>query len=544
MYEITSSPSTPADFERVRQVEGFERIKAEFPAYLTDESKMSPQPFDYLFFPKDEAELAAIVREMNRCRVKITIAAARTGLVGGCVPIEGALVSLENMDQIEAVYFVPEADEWRVRVQCGVSLQALNQALKFKSFPNIERGGNQITHDHLVRFKETPETYFYPPDPTELSASMGGTTATNASGARTYRYGPTRDWVRGLRVLLANGEFLDIPRGKYFSSPAGEFVIYDSAGNDYPVKVPDYPMPRTKNTSGFFSAPHMDLIDLFIGSEGAFGIITAVDVAMLKQQSKVSIVQFLKSDEQAIELTEALRTEKRLRLDFLEFYSEKAIEMLRRHQKAEPAAVGMPPIPENAGSAIFFELSFDPLAEDIDFSALEETIANCGASLADSWAGYEIRELDRFKAFRHILPEMINAIIADRKKEYPALHKLGTDLAVPDEYLRALWQVYHEGLDSAGLQWVAFGHIGNNHIHVNVLPRNMEELEKGLELYNEFARKAVEFGGAVSAEHGIGKIKAKFLKAMFTQEQISQMRRIKEALDPQGLFNPGNIFAD
>jgi D-lactate dehydrogenase (cytochrome) len=108
---------------------------------------------------------------------------------------------------------------------------------------------------------------------------------------------------------MANGEFLDIPRGKYFSSPAGEFVIYDSAGNDCPVNVPDYPMPRTKNTSGFFSAPHMDLIDLFIGSEGAFGIITTVDVALLKQQSKVSIVQFLKSDEQAIELTEALRTE-------------------------------------------------------------------------------------------------------------------------------------------------------------------------------------------------------------------------------------------
>jgi D-lactate dehydrogenase (cytochrome) len=218
--------------------------------------------------------------------------------------------------------------------------------------------------------------------------------------------------------------------------------------------------------------------------------------------------------------------------------------MLRRRQKTEPAAVCMPPIPENAGSAIFFELSFDPLAEKIDFSALEETITKCGASLADSWAGYEIRELDRFKAFRHILPETVNATIAERKKAYPALHKLGTDLAVPDQFLRDLWQVYRQGLDDAGLQWVAFGHIGNNHVHVNVLPRNMQELEKGLELYTVFARKAVEFGGAVSAEHGIGKIKAKFLKAMFTPEQIAQMRRIKEALDPQGLFNPGNIFAD
>ena len=81
----------------------------------------------------------------------------------------------------------------------------------------------------MDRFRREPDPYFYPPDPAEMSASLGGTVTTNASGARTFRYGPTRAWVRGLRVMLANGEYLDIPRGKYFASPSGEFVVSDSA---------------------------------------------------------------------------------------------------------------------------------------------------------------------------------------------------------------------------------------------------------------------------------------------------------------------------
>jgi D-lactate dehydrogenase (cytochrome) len=106
-----------------------------------------------------------------------------------------------------------------------------------------------------------------------------------------------------------------------------------------------------------------------------------------------------------------------------------------------------------------------------------------------------------------------------------------------------MWQLYKSSCTQAGLEWCAFGHIGNNHIHVNILPRDMEDLHKGLELYEIFARRAVELGGAVSAEHGIGKIKRKFLKLMYTPEQIEQMKRIKEALDPVGLLNPNDIFA-
>jgi D-lactate dehydrogenase (cytochrome) len=303
-------------------------------------------------------------------------------------------------------------------------------------------------------------------------------------------------------------------------------------------------MPHTKNTAGFYAAPRMDLIDLFVGSEGCFGVITEVTAALLKREEKISMVQFLGSDEQAIELVNTLRNDERIQLDFLEFYSGNALNLLRLRQVQDPKSVDMPPIPKRAGAALFFEFSFEAMADNLDYGLLKEAINSCGASISDSWAAYENRELQRLKDFRHILPETINAIIAERKKQYPELHKLGTDLAVPDERLRDIWQIYGEGLEAADLEWVAFGHIGNNHIHVNILPRNDGELKKGLALYEHFAAKAVEFGGTVSAEHGIGKMKIKFLELMYSSDHLKEMQAIKFALDPGCLLNPGNIFDD
>ncbi len=543
-HKISTQLVPLADFDKIRRVEGFDRISAEYPIYLTDESKLSPAPFDHLFFPMDEAELAAIFKQMSAQKIKVTIAGARTGLVGGCVPREGALISLENFDRVKSITWDPEAEEWRIRCQCALDLRSINDQIVSKNLPDIANCGDRHALDALQRFKEDPATYFYPPDPTEMSASIGGTVATNASGARTYRYGPTRDWVRGIRVMLSNGEILNIPRGKYFASRGGEFAVFDSTGKEVCVKLPSYRMPHTKNTAGFFAAPGMDLIDLFIGSEGCFGVITEVTAALLKRNEKISLVQFLRSDEQAIELVDRLRNNNSVELDFLEFYSGNALELLQQRQAQDPRAVDMPPIPAQAGAALFFEFSFDAMADSLDYSQLEQAINSCGASISESWAAYENRELKRLKDFRHILPETINAIIAERKKQVPELHKLGTDLAVPDERLRDMWQIYYSALEAADLEWVAFGHIGNNHIHINIMPRNQSELQLGLELYERFAAKAVEFGGTVSAEHGIGKMKIKFLELMYSPNQLAEMQAVKLALDPDGMLNPGNIFPD
>jgi len=411
-----------------------------------------------------------------------------------------------------------------------------------KSFSSLPERVSAETKESLNQYRESPATYFYPPDPTEMGAALGGTVSTNASGARTYRYGPTRNWVRWIRVMLASGEVLEIPRGKYFATPAGEFTVIDSRGNETTIKIPTYSMPRTKNAAGIFSAPHMDLIDLFIGSEGIFGAVTQVEVALQRWRSPVSIVLFLPSDDKAIEFVQLLRREKCLHPEFIEFYSSSALAFLRIKQKEDPKAAGMPAIPEYAKAAIFFDMGFDPEARDNDYAMLEALVLECGSTLARSWAGYEQRDLERFKEFRHLLPETTTAIIAERKKGIPELHKLSTDFAVPDEALEEIWAFYTSKLEGAGLEWVAYGHIGNNHIHINIMPGTLEEMHRGLSIYREFAQKVVSLGGTISAEHGVGKIKKEFLSIMFSNKDLEEMKAVKRALDPGLMINPGTML--
>jgi D-lactate dehydrogenase (cytochrome) len=543
-HEIHAQPLPTADYQQVRRVEGFDTIRGEYPGYLSDESKLVSSSVDLLFFPKDEAELAAVIREMARRQVPMTIAGARTGLVGGSVPARGAVISMERFDQVKSIYYDVPGAEWRVIAQTSVSLKALGAMLSVKNFPSLERTTDPNLQAQYERFKSDKASYFYPPDPTETSATLGGSVVTNASGARTYRFGPTRNWVRAIRVFLANGEYLDIPRGLYFADHEGQFVIHTVSGSDLFLTIPDYTLPKTKCTAGFFTEPGMDLIDLFIGSEGVLGVVTQVEVALMQEEAKLSMVQFVNSDEEAVQLTDRLRAENSLKLDFLEFYSANALNLLRRVQQETPSSVGMPFLPEGRVSAVFFELSYDSHGDHRQLELLQDLITSSGADPALSWVAYEPRELERFKVFRHLLPETVNAIIAERKKDIPGLYKLGTDLAVPDKYLADLWHLYQNTCDGLGLEWVAFGHIGNNHIHVNILPRNIEEQQAGLSAYENFARQAVAWGGSVSAEHGIGKIKQKFLRLMYSEDQLAQMKQVKDALDPDGLFNPGDIFPD
>ena len=542
MHEIIAETVPYVTIDKVRSITGHSEIAKDYNSYLSDESRLAHKGAEYLFFPKDEPELSSVFREMSKKGIKVNLSSARTGLVGGAVPYGGSIVSLERFNKVLGIRYDGHLKEWLVRTQCAVSLRDLNDSVMKKNFSGLSEYGSSETRGFLEKYTEDKDTYFYPPDPTEMGACIGGTVATNASGARTYRYGATRNWVRLLRVMVASGEVLEIPRGKYFASPDGEFLIVDSKGNKTTVKIPMYSMPLTKNAAGIFSSPNMDLIDLFIGSEGILGAITEVEVALHKWDRFISIIQFFPSDEEAINFVIALRKEKTISPEFIEFYSSHALNLLREKQREDPKVVGMPPIPNYADSAIFFDIQFDPDEKNNDFSTLKETVERCGSSLKQSWAAYEQRDMKRFKEFRHILPETLNSIIAEKKKMIPELHKLGTDFAVPNEKLKEVWSFYKSNLEKEGLEWLAFGHIGNNHFHINVLPRSLEEMNTCLSIYKKFAKKAVSLGGTISAEHGVGKIKKDFFSIMFPEEKINEMKAVKNALDPEFMINPGDMF--
>jgi D-lactate dehydrogenase (cytochrome) len=217
--------------------------------------------------------------------------------------------------------------------------------------------------------------------------------------------------------------------------------------------------------------------------------------------------------------------------------------LLRSMGQQTPAYVEVARLPDDAAAAVYAEIPFEDEAElDAIYGALREVTAAAGLDPAHSWAGFSDKDLEEMKRLRHAVPETVNSIIGRRKVEVPELHKVGTDMSVPLDSLPQMMAFYRRRLDEAGLESVIFGHIGDGHVHVNILPRTAAELDQAEDLYMDFAREAVRLGGSVAAEHGIGRIKRKFLPIQFAEGDLDAMRAVKRAFDPTGLLNPGVLF--
>lgn len=152
------------------------------------------------------------------------------------------------------------------------------------------------------------------------------------------------------------------------------------------------------------------------------------------------------------------------------------------------------------------------------------------------------RECQRF--FRHAVPESVNMLIDERRRTDPTITKLGSDMSVPNTRLADVVAFYRRTLAESGLESAAWGHIGNNHLHVNILPRDAQDYRRGGELFAQWAAEVTAMGGAVSAEHGVGKIKAGFLETMYGHEAMVESARLKLQLDPAGQLGRGNLFSE
>lgn len=406
-----------------------------------------------------------ILTEANRTRTPITIAGGWTGLTGGSVPLDGWLVSLNKFCNIQV-------GSGRVIAGAGVSLKELQTAC----------GPRQ----------------FYAPDPTENTATIGGTIATNASGSRSFRYGSTRAHVLALKVAFIDGQVRTFHRG--------EAIDFDVAA---------LPIPNTtKYTAGYPLRPGMDWIDLLVGSEGTLGIVIEAELRLLPTPEELLAgVVFFRNDAEALEAVQAWRSIPSLRM--LEYFDRNSLRLLRTRYSE---------VPEQAGTALLIE------QEGPDLDALEDRITG------DSWFALSDTDRERFRQFRHALPEMVNEIMRRR-----GFLKLGSDYAVPLDRNREMLAFYHDRLK--GFDYVIFGHIGDAHPHVNLLPGTPEQFDAGKEIMLEFAREGVRLGGTVSAEHGLGKRKAHLLGIQYTTDPIDAMRAVKRRLDPQWLIGRGNLFA-
>jgi len=466
----------------------------------------------------------------------VTISSARTGIVAGAVPFGGLILSLEKMNQWLELKYSDKDKTWCLILEPGVSIKEIKERLDTKSM------SLKFNNDTLKAFKEDHRRFFYPPDPTETTALIGGTVATNASGARTFKYGATREFVKGLRVVIPNGEVLEIRRGEVKSDREGILIIETTQGKIV-VQIPTYTMPAVKNAAGIYATPSMDIIDLFIGSEGILGVISEVEINLVPTEDNIlAIMAFFPTDGDAIEFSRDIRGDfsgERLPLEAIEFFDTKSLELLRRKKEEEGQASTIPSIPPGSGSAVFFELSYKEEELDDLVSSVEGFINKHHSSMDTTWAGFDENELEKMKDLRHALPEAVNSIIGKRKQKFPSIHKVSTDMALPDEYLSDIFDYYVRNLASLNLDYVIFGHIGNNHLHINILPEDEIQLKASKELYTKMAEHIVNLGGTVAAEHGIGKVKRDFLKIMFGEKGIKEMQAVKYALDPKGILNPG-----
>lgn len=501
----------------------------EFQDYLTDASNMPGGNVEKIFLPDSAKEISEILAEASALGKAVTISGARTGTVGGAIPFGGYVISLEKLNRIKSV----DKQAMSAVVEPGVILADLQKTVE-------------------------AEGLFYPPDPTEWSCQLGGTVATNASGARSFKYGATREFVEGMTVALADGDVLRLQRGEIFANGDGVIELTAESGRKITAKAPTYERPNVrKNVSGYFNGQPLDAIDLFIGSEGTLGVVTEVELKLLpKPKGFFSGIVFFKDEKDLLAFVDDVKANSmrkpareqerndqvepyaptdvrasasvRISASLIEYFDANALKFISEK---------FPETPESMAGAIFFEQETTEETEDALFEAWNELLEKHNADIDGSWFTTTEQDREKMRAFRHALPVSVNERVVRNKRR-----KIGTDMAVPDENFPAFLKYYKDILDVSGMEYVIFGHIGDCHLHANIMPRDEDEAIKAGHIYGRCIAQALMLGGCVSAEHGIGKLKSKYLYVMMGERYINEMAELKRAFDPKGILGRENIL--
>lgn len=508
----------------------------EYDAYLRDESRRIGKA-DSISFPQSEADIQAVLAACYQDTVPVTVQGARTGLTGAASPNGGHVMSLGRMDQVLGCRY--DGDTFYLTVQPGVPLCELRKMISSRRFDTT--GWTDASLDALTQLSRAKEQFF-PPDPTETTASIGGMVACNASGARSYKYKATRGYIHALTLILMDGRKLHVQRGKH-TATGRKLTLWPDGGDPIHVELPAYQMPKTKNTSAYYAADDMDAIDLIIGSDGTLGVISEIELSLLPLPAFVhGVLCLFVSKDTAVSFVENLRRSDE-GIAAMEYFDVHALNVLRMQRKTHAAFSSLPPLAPWIHAAIYVELHGNDESDILArLNTIGDTLSAVGGDADHTWVARNASDLDKLLFFRHAVPESVNLLIDARKQKDPDITKLGSDMAVPNEHLRHIVDYYADSVTAHGLQSATWGHIGDNHLHVNILPNDMAQYDAGKKLFLEFAKTVSSLGGSVSAEHGVGKLKADFLPIMYTTEQLRQMKSIKAQFDPKGLLGMGNMF--
>lgn len=410
-------------------------------------------------------------------RICITPAGAQTSTTAASITDRGILLSLRGLSRIHEVNTTART----IRAEAGALVADVRRA--------AESAG-----------------LLFAPDPTsEEECTVGGAIACNASGARSFMYGPTAPHVRALKVALANGEFLELKRPQL-----------------------------EKNTVGFPIA--QDPVDWFIGSEGLLGVVLEAEFYLHELPAHVTGLAIPFTNETAaLEFVVAARQCPSVRPRCLEFFDKGAMEIARMAEGSKSWST-------NVYALVYTEEIGDytngsqPLDAWLSLAEQHKALAN-DIRVYDSPGA-----LHTARYMRHAVPQAMNESGAARRK-YGG-RKVSTDWAVPYTKLAQALAVARRLADEAGTpHGIAYGHAGNGHPHQNIIAENAEQLERIEKVVELTLREVIAMGGTVAAEHGIGKIKRKWLELQMSDTQQRVMRSLKHELDPLQILSPGNVFA-
>ena len=490
--------------------------------------------------PATAAEVGALLRQTRR----VLPVGAQSSLTGGATPMGEVVVTTRRLDRIVA------AGSGGVTAQAGVPIAELQAALARRNA-------------------------YYPPVPTFEGACIGGAAATNAAGAATFKYGATRDWIRGLQVVLADGSLLELQRGEHRAHPDGYFELHGPGGVRR-IPVPGYRMPDVpKRSAGYFARPGMDAVDLFIGSEGTLGMVTEVTCGVVSPRPEIGLVWLTVPDEaRALALVAALRREAQatwrsrdprgLDVAAVEHLDRRSLQLLReegadrRHDVAAPADAAVALLIQvelPRGAAPTAEAAYDqiggaltPGAPDTPLVRLCRILDREGVlDRAEIALPADGRRQEQLRAIREAVPEAVNRRVKAAQREVDSgIRKTAADMIVPFERFADSLDVFRSAFERGGLDYAIWGHISDANVHPNVIPRSLRDVERGQQAILACGREVIRMGGCPLAEHGVGRngVKQALLRELYGAAGIAAMRAVKGALDPLGKLAPGVLFPE
>lgn len=426
--------------------------------------RWTPAPLA-IALPGSIEEVQAVVRWAYQHRVAIVPSGGRTGLSGGAVAANGELVlSLERMNRVLDFNAVDRT----LTVQSGIALEAVHNAAREQ--------GLEYPVDFAARG----------------SCSIGGNIATNAGGIRVIRYGNTREWIAGMKVVTGTGELLDLNRG------------------------------LVKNSSGY------DLRHLMIASEGTLGIVVEATLRLTDPPPPSNVMLLaLPSFEVLMQVFSAFR--ERLQLEAFEFFTDRALHHVLAHGAQKP-------FEETHPYYVVTEFASGDETQEAAAMAAFETCMDNG------WVSDGvISQSDAQAAQLWRLREGITESLARYK---PYKNDVSVRISAMPAFLEETQKLLGEAYPHFDVVW--FGHIGDGNLHINVLkPDGLDDAEfvsQCEQVTKLLAESLKRHEGSISAEHGIGLVKKGYLQSTRSAVEIEMMRGIKRVLDPEGLMNPGKLF--